>query len=369
MTHPERTIWSKPLSIEEDDLRFESRGQYFRRSRFLQPRRMVVLENTTDVTGISICWDQKLNDLFFHRKGDQVLPYEPLNDYTPADNMWLYIPLDEGEFLTEIWKQEGYFGHERPFIVSESPFSDHFRCDLMLIHVLQLGTSKGRLTKVGFHLDNWRRSPDMKLIYQAKEPGHRIYYEKADVGVLELAFESQRPDEDIPPQMRTPDFTPPGPWIYGNVFFSSAVLDGVIEVFPCRTSVRGGEAIVGLLLIDSEGNRSCVGQIRLDCLESPIRKPKGLRFNFEGGSYGYYIRKVESFADLERRNERESSGSVGEEGEEEMNGTKGSVSFDCEMKGRLEWWFTAKDCQIHHNGRASPAGSRANSVYWDGGMM
>ncbi|KAK1445492.1 hypothetical protein CTAM01_17386, partial [Colletotrichum tamarilloi] len=66
----------------------------------------VVSCNDPQTTAYSLCWNWEILMLHAHRVGESLDFYQALRTMDEAA-MWLYMPLHEGEVLTQIWKFEG----------------------------------------------------------------------------------------------------------------------------------------------------------------------------------------------------------------------------------------------------------------------
>ena len=60
--------------------------------------------NTTSIMGYSAFWDNGLVDFCSHSCNDHMFPYDRYKD--SLTGVWIFVPIDHGERITEIWKQE-----------------------------------------------------------------------------------------------------------------------------------------------------------------------------------------------------------------------------------------------------------------------
>jgi hypothetical protein len=175
-------------------------------------------------------------------------------------------------------------------------------------------------------------------IHQQDQPKSHIFYEYASRGIRNLGFDTcQPPQSPQPPMLLQPHSTYPDSTSLENYLYTAGSLDGVCKITPCNYNLNGRMMITGLLLIDALGHKSCVGHIRLDYLHRgatiELSENDNLWLGFRtdlDGSHVYAIGKY-----LPER-------------------TQDLVWLEYPMKGRLEWWFSSRQCQVHHNGRASP---------------
>jgi hypothetical protein len=168
-----------------------------------------------------------------------------------------------------------------------------------------------------------------------------ILYSTSESGISVLAFETPRRPKtwNRQPAAPTPlSAYPEAKRFYEDYYYTSAALDDVAVVIPCRRQIAGTEVITGLLLRDASGHTSCVGQVRLDSLgdpiEVPVHPPQKLGFSFSSTKWGGH-----------------SVSGVVVAPPSEMEGTTWLV---LPFRGLLEWWFSFRQCKIHHEGQESP---------------
>lgn len=135
----------------------------------------------------------------------------------------------------------------------------------------------------------------------------------------------------------------PPPWIgYSWCYYTSAPLDGVVRVMPCRTGSGDTSAIIGLLLEYADGSLRCVGQYRhdgaswtLDVGDSP-----GLSIGF-----GWRRRSFHHIAQVAVDGPRRDAG---------------LTWLELPWRGPLDWWVGPKrQLVIHHEGQESPCKHRS----------
>ena len=99
--------------------------------------------------------------------------------------------------------------------------------------------------------------------------------------------------------------------------------------------VVGNVAIIGLLFGNADGDRTCVGQIRPDCLGHTFNDVKKMNLGFKRVKTGPYLKAI-AFHDA-----------APSEDDAEL------AWIECVTKGCLEWWFTVHQTQIHYAGQDS----------------
>ncbi|KAI3530984.1 hypothetical protein CABS02_14334 [Colletotrichum abscissum] len=275
----------------------------------------VVSCNDPQTTAYSLCWNWEILMLHAHRAGESLDFYQALRTMDEAA-MWLYMPLHEGEVLTQIWKFEG---------------------ELRTAIGLLLVTDQRRSTFLGVQpRPNWGRSKWTLLDLPGKATSH-IYAETTTCGVRRLGFQSPRPRyRDRRPAVEWPT---PYPLSRHDEYYAwnRARLKHVVEIVPCNRQRMGKPIIIGLLLRYADGTSACVGQIRLDCLQRAMTVDPtstlwlGFWLTGDGPCIGSAILA-----------------------KEQPVVPACETWFEVEWRDDLQWWFSNKKCRLSHQGRLSP---------------
>lgn len=184
------------------------------------------------------------------------------------------------------------------------------------------------------------------LLHRAGDAHSRIFFDISLLGIDILAFETPFPNVlpgrqfPVPlvhgqhPPHPVPDSPCPSSEELDEAYFhSSAVLDGVNEIFVCRTDLG---TIIGLLLRYQGGYEVALGQVRLDKLQKhPINVSALAQL------WLHFSISPEGCPNVE---------TIGLEAPTEI----GPHHFPVLMEGRLEWWFSYRQCRLWHNGLLSP---------------
>ena len=164
----------------------------------------------------------------------------------------------------------------------------------------------------------------------------RIYFNQSSEGVHLLAAERPMSHPETP---LLDSASPPRPETYPlkSCFHSEAALENVVQVTVCR-SLRGGNwHIDGLLFRYSNGDRASVGQFRMDHAGTPLETDNSQNLHLGFGEGGIHTRPYVARIELGSPNEI------------------GSLHWLClPWMGKLKWWFTYNQCQVHHDRQASP---------------
>ncbi len=177
----------------------------------------------------------------------------------------------------------------------------------------------------------------------------RVIYQTSQSGISILAFESSQqsaPADDRQPVFPTPlSRYPDSKRFYEDYYYTMAALDDITLVTPCRRRIGGTLVVTGLLIRDAGGHTSCVGQVRLDSLDCPLEVSPAtsqmLCLGFSPTSMGGHC--VTSVI-VARPSEMHVSTTL-----------LASSWLDLPFRGRLEWWYSFRQCKIHHEVQESPA--------------
>lgn len=131
--------------------------------------------------------------------------------------------------------------------------------------------------------------------------------------------------------------SPPPSWFQQSWgYFTSALLDNVVQVTVCQTGAGNASSIIGMLLEYADGLYNCVGQYRydgilrvLDVGDAPM-----LRIGFS--------RRLGCFDHV-------SEISVGV-----SRGGNAELWLELPWRGRLEWWVGPSQAKIYYDGPESP---------------
>lgn len=159
----------------------------------------------------------------------------------------------------------------------------------------------------------------------------QFFAEDSSEGIGAIGFDTARPSGSHKPL----DFTALPPTkiavnVTNDFFFSTASLDGVQEVTPCKI----GNVIIGVLLSYAGEHREAVGQVRLDCLLPSLRLSSTgfwLDFNFNEGKFPYVAGIHHDFSTMDSK-----------------------AALHILSCGRLEWWWSSRQCQVIYGDSKSP---------------
>ncbi|KAI5464359.1 hypothetical protein BGZ63DRAFT_439553 [Mariannaea sp. PMI_226] len=270
--------------------------------------------NRSDTRAYSACWDGEIITIHTHSRAEKDLDFYRRRSDRDFWQVWLYMPVDQGEHITEIWKRP-----EKDQLL----WSGHKEQKFTLV----MKTNNGRVWVIGEHWRNRRSKKSWVLVDQPTQVSSRIFIEECYLGMGYMAFESPEPLHNQPnPPIPIPRSPYPICSQGHDYFYSSAPLIDVAMIYPCRYQLEHTSAIVGLLLCYHDGRERSVGQVRLDSLEHAIC--------VEATTQLVYRLSPDKAKVLEVR--------VGEEFE-------GDEWIGIPWVGSLEWWHSARDSRLYHD--------------------
>lgn len=272
-----------------------------------------------------------ITELHAHIRGEEV-DFPSLSAAPLTCEVWLYFPLHQGERVTEIWKrQHPIDARAQALMVS---VGIHAQPDLPLID-RQFGTSEGRFISTAA----CRTYRTCELLDRPGAGRSYLFFETSRRGVRHLAFETLHREPIVtPPSVPSPSSVPQYD-VRETFFYTWAILDSVRTVRPCYMPQDGIRIVTAFLFSDANGEESCVDQVRYGCLDSPkgVGNSEKLRLGFSLETWKsprvIGIEMADSFREV---------------------GNPGLHWFEVSWKGKLEWWFSYRQCRVYHEGRASP---------------
>ena len=295
--------------------------------------------NRPGTTGYSVALSG-FDVLRFHPHSTSTIAdfYEELDDDPSV--LWMYVPVDPGERLTEI----GLIQHT---IIRQSKLtvgSRHLgKRETTGADACQLVTSNGRAVACGHYATD---SDDMGWKHSLRFPEgpSRIYVNEWDPqdwhkGIERLGWDatfSVAKTRRVRSLQRTVPATSPvilsrngESWHY--TFCS---LDRAVEVTTCtRIGFSPPRAIVGMLIRYADGGRACVGQYRMDWpLEvHTATESSTLRIGLSHGKKKKYPHVLRVTT-------------------QELTETEATLRWmELPMRGKLEWWFSLRKAKIYHH--------------------
>ncbi|KAI0161801.1 hypothetical protein GGR52DRAFT_561172 [Hypoxylon sp. FL1284] len=274
--------------------------------------------NDSDITGYSVCWNHQPTYLHAHSRGEDLSFYDtPLHQ----DGIWLYMPLHETEFLEDIWIR---------------------RNELPRDNTLVFRTSKGRITIAGTHTTSMPPQYSWTHLCTLQNVPSQLFFESSNkhpYGISDLGLETRPPTPKKAPVASVPSFPFPINSSVDRFFYSSASLVDVVGVRPCCLKRGEMSAIIGLILRDSDGFETAVGQVRLDTLQDSVQIDRSEKMTLEFSKNGRvpYATGIH-FAPMDHVVDANS---------------EQSVLLDVPWKGKIEWWFSERQCRVFHNGKTA----------------
>ncbi|KAI1820331.1 hypothetical protein F4861DRAFT_73742 [Xylaria intraflava] len=261
--------------------------------------------------------------LHSHHSGTSTNFYRDI-DGLSRSILWMYMPVDQDEYLTEIW--------------ALYPSGPGFTALLFL-------TSRERAIMFG----NYTLDPILRRVYTATSRLSRIYFNDWDpysddkwikyLGVDASAAKADTalvPNQECRTQYPIPlmPSSPPPYTQYNELwYYTNCRMEDVMEITCCADKVAPHRPIIGMLLRYSNGRRACVGQYRMDwtvdtLTVDPLR-PLSI-------GLGRTKRRFPYVAEVSLKG-------LGKSGLD-------SISWmDIPWHGRLEWWFSQRQCKLSYS--------------------
>uniref|UniRef100_A0A8H7TTW3 Uncharacterized protein n=1 Tax=Bionectria ochroleuca TaxID=29856 RepID=A0A8H7TTW3_BIOOC len=188
---------------------------------FSTPMRVKFVEfNSPSVTGYSVRWTSQLASFHAHTRGEEDFAFYDEFKGKPQRAVWVYMPMDEGELMDEVWLRSDQESSQNSII-------------------LVMKTNQGRVWEAGPRPDpangpniSWAR------INQSTE-SERFFFSASYSGISELGFSSPLPAPGLGPEVPFPEVplpksAPEEPLGPAQRFYTCAPLDGVASVSICK---------------------------------------------------------------------------------------------------------------------------------------
>ncbi|KAI1115064.1 hypothetical protein F5Y14DRAFT_144337 [Nemania sp. NC0429] len=272
--------------------------------------------NDARTTAYSACWGWPILDLRAHTTdGEDEAPYNEAV-MRRKNTVWLYMPVDEGEFISQIWKRSRQLTRELALLIV---------------------TNRDRVLLLGPQPQPHSRPCNWSLLHRSDGAPSRIFFDITSPrgGIHKLGFEAPEPVSSRElPLVPAPSSPYPESSSLDDYFYSSAPLENIVELTPCEATVAGRRSVIGLLFRYSDGHQACVGQFRLDCAATPmlVGSSTEMWLSFDTND-GY------PFVDA-----------VG------ISCPPRPMSRTClylSWAGKLEWWFSYKQCKLYYREQKS----------------
>ncbi|KAJ0165436.1 hypothetical protein CTA2_11275 [Colletotrichum tanaceti] len=210
--------------------------------------------NHPDAVGYVVaCCGVRIFDIVTHKREEK--DFSRLYENVPAwATHWMYMPLDEGEFITHIGSQLRHSFNLRVLEIG-----------------LTFATNTGRVKVFGWHA---KTTDSILTIPQTKTRVFFIWWDHPDgeAGVEHLALEKSSDEKDVAPitlKLPTAIGKVPPKSSANPVIRTACSLDGISEIQPCIRQATIPH-VVGIKVDYINGHRECIGEFRLDLTAEPI---------------------------------------------------------------------------------------------------
>lgn len=271
--------------------------------------------NQPNITGISICCNPAPVAFHAHTSDDNLSFYQS----TPSASVWIYMPLEQNERIVNIWMRHRYRLDRDPALAFE--------------------TDKGQVKLFGA-----QPTPSLSvcrwglLDAPGGSPGH-FFFDDHPYGIRRIYSDFPRLKETRKLSLPVASSPYPASPNSDSFIWTRAPVENVVAVRPCRRQIKGETWIIGLMFYYADGKHAPVGEVRLDHLDGPItihgRQPLYLGFT-SAERKGPFISRIETTDEQSDSNVR--------------------MWFEIAFGSTpLEWWLSARQCQVYQSGRRSLA--------------
>ncbi|KAI0490551.1 hypothetical protein F4859DRAFT_520317 [Xylaria cf. heliscus] len=223
--------------------------------------------------------------LYAHHTDTSANFYKDIDDIDD-DILWMYMPIDQDEYLSEIW---AITAPDSICLIALLPLTSHDRGVVFgnyyypetPLRFQLVDATTNRLSRIYFN--DWDPLYDSKLIK------------------------------------------------YLGVDANVAKTDDVMEITCCVKQAATHRPIVGMLLRYSNGRRACVGQYRTDWAFDNLTVDPSRPLNID---FGKDKRRLPYVAGVNSRG---------------LGGPGSTSRMDIPWHGRLEWWLTKRQCKLYHS--------------------
>ncbi|WQF89483.1 hypothetical protein CDEST_14497 [Colletotrichum destructivum] len=230
--------------------------------------------NHPDAIGYLVaCCGDRIFDIVTHKREEKDFSrlYENAPDWATH---WMYMPLDEGEFITHIASQLRHYFNLRWLEIGLSVRRQFLLTSHKHRHgtnVTKFITNKGRVIGFGWHAKTTDR------ILTVPRDKTRVYFNSWDhpdgqAGVHHLALEKSYDNNDVAPitlKLPTAVEKVPAQTSPGTLRRTACSLDGISEIQPCIRQAAISH-VIGIKVNYINGHRECLGQFLLDLAAEAI---------------------------------------------------------------------------------------------------
>ncbi|XP_044717283.1 uncharacterized protein HRG_08791 [Hirsutella rhossiliensis] len=216
-------------------------------------------------------------------------------------------------------------------------------------HGLMFRTNQDRKVLFGPYIVHPKFRNQYHLIYSTTNSPSRIYFNEWDpfedekcvkyIGIESDAAETDRAtnqrletSESMCPPPLTTTSQPPytqynEPWHYTN-----CMLENVVEIACCVDGTVSHKPVIGMMVHYGDGHRACIGQYRLDWVldKSPADPSMSLRIGLAKTRKNFpYVARITL-------------------GNPAAPASDSLSWMDVPWHGKLEWWFSQRQCRLCH---------------------
>ncbi|EFY88702.1 hypothetical protein MAC_05320 [Metarhizium acridum CQMa 102] len=228
---------------------------------------------------------------------------------------WLYLPVNDNEWISEVW----------------------VRSKALEQSTLILVTNSKRTLVMEAHPRNSHRFSYELVAKLSNEPS--LFYLDLRSGLQEIRCGNEPPVQDpikTKPDLLEPTSTYPQCLPTEFFYFSTASLEDVSEIKLCKDAQR----ISGVVLGYSDGREVSLGWVHPDHLSSPMKVDDSLGMWLLVSETGLpLLTDIRLVTDIRLT----------------VPMAEAQKYFAVQWRGQLGWWFSVRQCQLHHEGEKHEA--------------
>ncbi|KAL2689333.1 hypothetical protein Neosp_003386 [[Neocosmospora] mangrovei] len=185
---------------------------------------------------------------------------------------WRYHPLNAGEAIEQVWIRQPRKLPGDDDDIDNSPHGPRYPwTDASHDVAIGLVTNQSRVLVSGIHCEFPQdRFPWRCIAKSSTASPMRIFFSYSLNGINLFAAPKSGVPENEPVHEDLYEEEPENFCVYGYDFHTSASLEDVAQVVPCKANERGKSIINGLLLRYNDGHETTIGRFRFDCAQPPL---------------------------------------------------------------------------------------------------
>ncbi|UNI23928.1 hypothetical protein JDV02_009718 [Purpureocillium takamizusanense] len=283
--------------------------------------------NTPETSGYCVAiFGFNISKIYAHQWNTNASFYSDLVSDS-SSTLWMYMPVDEEEHLTHIWAVR----HSESGLVG------------LIFH-----TNQDRKALFGCYMVHPKFQLQFHLIYSTTRRPSRVYFNEWDpfedekrLKYIGIESDATGTNKAIKQRLETstsmcplPLTSTPPPYTQYNEpwYYTYCMLENVVEIACCVDRTISHRPIIGMLMYYGDGHRACIGQYRLDWVVDRFSVDPAMLLRIG------LAKTRRNLPYVVRICLRKPAATV-----------SGPISWmDVPWQGKLEWWFSQRQCRLYH---------------------